>query len=194
MRREFLYVLLAILYASCRLVYTKAYLGLQVIHYGSNWRNCRLPRDLMEKMPSASNSPVMGRKLSGVESSENNSDSKTTKKVPLSVASMVRRFETSNPSKSRGGNGETRSERSPSQKIRDSESSLSSSPSSSQGHLNEIQDLQQTNLGSKSESNSDKKQITATKTNQNKTVSKNLIFWPRKYSRSIFLPFEFLSF
>ena len=180
MRREFLYVLLAILYASCRLVYTKAYLGLQVIHYGSNWRNCRLPRDLMEKMPSASNSPVMGRKLSGVESSENNSDSKTTKKVPLSVASMVRRFETSNPSKSRGGNGETPSERSPSQKIRDSESSLSSSPSSSQGHLNEIQDLQQTNLGSKSESNSDKKQITATKTNQNKTVSKNLIFWPRK--------------
>ena len=130
----------------------------------------------MEKMPSASNSPVMGRKLSGVESSENNSDSKTTKKVPLSVASMVRRFETSNPSKSRGGNGETPSERSPSQKIRDSESSLSSSPSSSQGHLNEIQDLQQTNLGSKSESNSDKKQITATKTNQNKTVSKNLIF------------------
>ena len=189
MRREFLYVLLAILYASCRLVYTKAYLGLQVIHYGSNWRNCRLPRDLMEKMPSASNSPVMGRKLSGVESSENNSDSKTTKKVPLSVASMVRRFETSNPSKSRGGNGETPSERSPSQKIRDSESSLSSSPSSSQGHLNEIQDLQQTNLGSKSESNSDKKQITATKTNQNKTVSKNLIFWPRKNSRSIFLPF-----
>ena len=151
----------------------------------------------MEKMPSASNSPVMGRKLSGVESSENNSDSKATKKVPLSVASMVRRFETSNPSKSRGGNGETPSERSPSQKIRDSESSLSSSPSSSQGHLNEIQDLQQTNLGSKSESNSDKKQITATKTNQNKTVSKNLIFWPRKKSRSIFLPFlifRFLSF
>ena len=144
----------------------------------------------MEKMPSASNSPVMGRKLSGVESSEN-SDSKTTKKVPLSVASMVRRFETSNPSKSRGGNGETRSERSPSQKIRDSESSLSSSPSSSQGHLNEIQDLQQTNLGSKSESNSDKKQITATKTNQNKTVSKNLIFWPRKISRSTFSAFFF---
>ena len=142
----------------------------------------------MEKMPSASNSPVMGRKLSGVESSEN-SDSKTTKKVPLSVASMVRRFETSNPSKSRGGNGETPSERSPSQKIRDSESSLSSSPSSSQGHLNEIQDLQQTNLGSKSESNSDKKQITATKTNQNKTVSKNLIFWPRKNSRSTFSAF-----
>ena len=152
----------------------------------------------MEKMPSASNSPVMGRKTSsGVESSEN-SESKGVKKVPLSVASMVRRFETSNPSKTRGGSSDRSvtsemnlmSERSQSQKINNSESSLSSSPSSSQGHLNEIQDLQQTNLGSKSESNSDKKQITATKTNQNKTVSKNLIFWPRKNSRSTFSAFR----
>ena len=135
----------------------------------------------MEKMPSASNSPVMGRKSSsGVESSEN-SESKGVKKVPLSVASMVRRFETSNPSKTRGGSSDRSvtsemnlmSERSQSQKINNSESSLSSSPSSSQGHLNETQTSEvPTNLGSnKSESSSDKKQIT-TKTNQNKTVSK----------------------
>ena len=64
----------------------------------SNSLNYRLPRDLMEKMPSASNSPIIGRKVSS-------EDVNSKKGQPLSVASMVRRFErdTGLEHKNRGG-------------------------------------------------------------------------------------------
>ena len=90
----------------------------------------------MEKMPSASNSPVMGRKSSNVESEA--TEGPKVKKVPLSVASMVRRFETQKD-KTRGGVSVTAElmERSGDLKLSAKESlSSSSSPSSSQGHLN----------------------------------------------------------
>ncbi len=72
-------------------------------------------------MPSASNSPIIGRK-SGSESPPNDVES-TKRGPPLSVASMVRRFERDNGlDKSRGG-GENQG------------LSRTSSLSSSQGHL-----------------------------------------------------------
>ena len=83
----------------------------------------------MEKMPSASNSPIMGRKTSS-ESSE------VKKTQPLSVASMVRRFERDNGlDKNRGG--ELERSNSSLNKIKSSSpiSSRTSSLSSSQGHL-----------------------------------------------------------
>ena len=145
----------------------------------------------MEKMPSASNSPVMGRKTSSNVESE--TDGKAMKKVPLSVASMVRRFETSN--KTRGGDKSTsvtaelmQMERSNSQKLKEIEtsSSLSSSPSSSQGHLNETKEEQR-----KSES-SDK--IKTTKTNQNKTVSFTKTFLFLKIPPQVALAFTIIFF
>ena len=85
----------------------------------------------MEKMPSASNSPVVGRK----KSSE---DAEVKKTQPLSVASMVRRFERDNGlDKSRGG-GELERSNSSLNKIGGKSSPMSSrtsSLSSSQGHL-----------------------------------------------------------
>lgn len=83
----------------------------------------------MEKMPSASNSPMMGRKTSS-ESSE------VKKTQPLSVASMVRRFERDNGlDKNRGG--ELERSNSSLNKIKSNSpiSSRTSSLSSSQGHL-----------------------------------------------------------
>ena len=83
----------------------------------------------MEKMPSASNSPMMGRKTSSEAS-----DVKKTQ--PLSVASMVRRFERDQGlDKNRGG--ELERSNSSLNKIKSNSpiSSRTSSLSSSQGHL-----------------------------------------------------------
>ena len=50
----------------------------------------RLPRDLIEKMPSAPNTPVSARK-DHVASKLASSPGSVTKKSPVTVASMVRR-------------------------------------------------------------------------------------------------------
>ena len=132
----------------------------------------------MEKMPSASNSPVMGRKSSSNVESEGTENSKV-KKVPLSVASMVRRFETTQ-NKTRGGGTvsnsvtaelmEQRSGGSGSDLIKAKESSVSlsssSSPSSSQGHLNDNQIQAEVTDES----------ATKTKTNPSKTVRLKFLY------------------
>ena len=77
----------------------------------------RLPQNLLEKMPSATNSPLVGRKsIPTVPRPPTGSGTETTDQVvppqqkhsrnPLSVASMVRRFENSD-SKSRAGTSAT---------------------------------------------------------------------------------------
>lgn len=62
--------------------------------------NSRLPRDLLEKMPSASNSPALKRK--SVQSNSSSAEIPMNKQPGMSVASMVRRFELSDGSKTRG--------------------------------------------------------------------------------------------
>ena len=53
----------------------------------------RLPRDLIEKMPSAPNTPVSARKdhVASKLASSPGSPGSVTKKSPVTVASMVRR-------------------------------------------------------------------------------------------------------
>ena len=85
----------------------------------------------MEKMPSASNSPMMGRKVSS-------EDVNSKRGQPLSVASMVRRFERDNGlDKNRGGELErSNSSLNKNALVKESRSSSrTSSVSSSQGHL-----------------------------------------------------------
>ena len=103
----------------------------------SNSLNYRLPRDLMEKMPSASNSPIIGRKVSS-------EDVNSKKGQPLSVASMVRRFErdTGLEHKNRGGesqlelsNSSLNKESSKSVVKESRSSSRNSSLDSSQGNI-----------------------------------------------------------
>lgn len=150
----------------------------------SNCYNCRLPRDLMEKMPSASNSPMMGRKVSSedVESSK--------KSQPLSVASMVRRFERDNGlDKGRGGvQLQQELERSNSSLnktalVKESRSSSqTSSLNSSQGHLPSAVTASEAIAAStvvkavesssqESHKSSSKKASTSAKTTSNRTVS-----------------------
>ena len=114
----------------------------------------------MEKMPSASNSPMMGRKVSSedVESSK--------KGQPLSVASMVRRFERDNGlDKTRGGELERSKQESRS-------SSRASSLSSSQGHLNltpEQPEIQEEQTVVKKKASAPQKTATNTRTVRTRT-------------------------
>ena len=103
----------------------------------SNSLNYRLPRDLMEKMPSASNSPIIGRKVSS-------EDVNSKKGQPLSVASMVRRFERDTGLEHKNRGGESQLERSNSSLNKESSksvvkesrsSSRNSSLDSSQGNI-----------------------------------------------------------
>ena len=128
----------------------------------------------MEKMPSATNSPLIGRKsiptIPGVSSSvhtdcdvagtstESTEQLVTQKnRLPLSVASMVRRFELDSSSKSRAGSGSASAPRSATtrttrgttpeyalkhQQVNTPLSSRTSSLSSSQGFLNALQSEQ----------------------------------------------------
>ena len=93
---------------------TSKYFILKKLHF-------RLPKNLLEKMPSATNSPLIGRKsiptipIPGVSSNITECDVAGTStesteqlvsqknRLPLSVASMVRRFERDSSSKSRAG-------------------------------------------------------------------------------------------
>ena len=131
---------------------------------------CRLPKNLLEKMPSATNSPLIGRKsiptIPITSGSPNNTDcdvagtsTESTEqlvsqknRLPLSVASMVRRFERDTSSKSRAGSsssvprssnrGQTSGTNSDVtaryQQVTTPLSSRTSSLSSSQGFLNTL--------------------------------------------------------
>jgi cell division septation protein DedD len=91
----------------------------------------------MEKMPSASNSPIIGRKVSS-------EDVNSKKGQPLSVASMVRRFERDTGLEHKNRGGESQLERSNSSLNKESSksvvkesrsSSRNSSLDSSQGNI-----------------------------------------------------------
>merc|ERR1712223_603495 len=126
----------------------------------------RLPKNLLEKMPSATNSPLIGRKsiptipIPGVSANLNECDvsganTESTEqlvsqknRLPLSVASMVRRFERDSSSKSRAGSSSS-VPRTPTRAINPDItakyqqattplSSRTSSLSSSQGFLNAL--------------------------------------------------------
>ena len=128
----------------------------------------------MEKMPSASNSPMMGRKTS--------SEAADVKKTqPLSVASMVRRFERDNGlDKNRGG--ELERSNSSLNKIKSSPmSSRTSSLSSSQGHLASTEVVEA----------SDQSVSTATAASTKKTTTSNktVRIFKRFYSDELILIF-----
>ena len=121
--------------------------------------------------------------ISNVES-EGTENSKV-KKVPLSVASMVRRFETTQ-NKTRGGGtavtAELMEQRSGSGDLKSSLSS-SSSPSSSQGHLNDQSEV------------TENQSATKTKTNQNKVRPEFLyLIWDKlPYLPILIAKIEFTS-
>ena len=107
----------------------------------------------MEKMPSASNSPMLGRKVSS-------EDVNAKRGQPLSVASMVRRFERDQGlDKNRGGELErSNSNLNKSALLKESRSSSrTSSLSSSQGHLVETGNQPQT--GSHHDENTEKQDV-----------------------------------
>ena len=158
-----------------------------------------MPKNLLEKMPSASNSPLIGRKsiptiplpssnltecdVAGTSTESTEQLVSQKNRLPLSVASMVRRFERDSSSKSRAGSSRTTTRTAADIAVKHPQvntplSSRTSSLSSSQGILNALPSEQggeehivSKDKDNKGKDNSRKSQIHPSKVDNRHSVS-----------------------